>query len=322
MAPKSLISKVLGEDSEERLVWQRLLDGLAEYPRDEKGILEFPGDQRDYLFGHDAAANCIHPMNQYDPSDSLYRDLVLQTQGRLGMDDGASFAKFHLATCATWTGMGQLAWDLLYDTGIGQYLKVNGFFTERSVLNMEGSKGTNLGKKGLSFLFQDPGMTLLATVNEMLMQSHRGPIQVFPAVPDNFTGGFEGLRAREGHLVDARMDRAETKWVKVEAGYSGTVKITNPWPGKEIRLMVDGHHADQTSKSGIIEVELKAGQKLLLQPEGAEPSPLRWPATDPEGPRQKIRMVKEELPPGRRGQPVSPKAKIAEQLELWLGRPE
>jgi hypothetical protein len=187
---------------------------------------------------------------------------------------------------------------------------------------MENSTGTNLGKKGLSFLFQDPGMTLLSTLNEMLMQSHRGSIRVFPAVPGDFTGGFEGLRARGGHLVSANRDRTGTRWAQVEAGYTGTVRITNPWPGREVRLEVDGRQVAQPAEDGIFELEMERGQELLLVPEGDKPVPLNWPAMEPEGPRHMIRSVKEGMPPGRRDQAVSPKAKIAEQLELWLGRPE
>jgi hypothetical protein len=73
---------------------------------------------------------------------------------------------------------------------------------------------------------------------------------------------------------------------------------------------------------GIFELEMERGQELLLVPEGDKPVPLNWPAMEPEGPRQVIRSVKEGMPPGRRDQAVSPKVKIAEQLELWLGRPE
>jgi hypothetical protein len=314
-------SRVLGVDEDRRAKWREILDHLAPYPRDEKGILEFPGDRRDYLYGHPSVTNCIHPFNQYDPGDAVYRELILQTQDRLGLYDLATFNKAHLATQAAWVGMGQLAWDLLYDTGVCQYLKTSGFFAVRSVMSGDDALKTNLEKSGGAYLFHDPGMALVMTINEMLLQSHRGAIRVFPAVPGNFVAGFEGLRARDGCLVSARRTAEGIQWVEIAAERADVVRIGNPWPGEPVQLSLDGEVPRTVKGDEVIAVPMQRGQRLTLIPTGQTVTPNAWPATECAGPRCTIRTLREGLPPGVRNEPVRPKTKVAERCELWLGTP-
>jgi alpha-L-fucosidase 2 len=314
-------SRVLGVDEDRQAKWQEILDKLAPYPRDERGILEFPGDRRDYLYGHPSISTCIHPFNQYDPRDSVYRDLILQTQDRLGLYDLATFNKAHLATQAAWMGMGQLAWDLLYDTGVCQYLKTSGFFAVRSVVSGNDQLKTNLEKSGNAYLFHDPGMALMMTVNEMLMQSHRGSIRVFPAVPDSFVAGFDGLRARDGFLVSARRTAEGVQWIEIVAERADVVRIDNPWPGEAAQLSLNGKIQRTVQDEQAIDVPMAAGQRLTLVPAGQTVTANVWPPTESTGPRRTIRTLREGLPPGVRNDPIRPRSKVAERCELWLGTP-
>ena len=314
-------SRVLGVDVDRRTRWREILDKLAPYPRDDKGILEFPGDRRDYVYGHPSISNCIHPFNQYDPEDPVYRDLIRQTQDRLGLYDLATFNKAHLATQAAWMGMGQLAWDLLYDTGVCQYLKTSGFFAVRSVMTGNEQLKTNLEKSGNAYLFQDPGMALVMTINEMLMQSHRGSIRVFPAVPDDFVAGFDGLRAREGFLVSARRTAEGVHWVEIVAERADVVRIGNPWPGESVELSLNEKNLRTVQGDQVIEISMAAGERLTLVPTGQAVTANAWPPTESTGPRRTIRTLREGLPPGVRNDPIRPRTKVSERCELWLGTP-
>ena len=314
-------SRVLGVDEDQRAKWQDILEKLAPYPRDEKGILEFPKDRRDYLYGHPSITNCIHPFNQYDVEDPVYHDLILQTQDRLGLYDLATFNKAHLATQAAWMGIGQLAWDLLYDTGVCQYLKTSGFFAVRSVMSGNDQLKTNLERSSNAYLFQDPGMALVMTIDEMLMQSHRGSICVFPAVPDNFVAGFDGLRARDGLLVSAQRTAEGVQWVEIIAERANVVRIDNPWPGESVQLSLSGKEPRAIQGDPVIELSMAAGQRLALVPAGKTVTANAWPPTESIGPRRTIRTLREGLPPGVRSDPIRPRTKVSERCELWLGTP-
>ena len=217
--------------------------------------------------------------------------------------------------------MGQLAWDLLYDTGVCQYLKTSGFFAVTSVVSGDDRLKTNLEKSGEAYLFQDPGMALVMTVNEMLMQSHRGAIRVFPAVPDGFVAGFEDLLARGGFLVSAQRTGEGTRWLTITAERAGMARVENPWPGESVQLSLDGEILRMVEGDRVIEVTMREGQRLTLLPAGQTVSPNPWPSTECAGPRRTLRTLRAGLPAGKRNEPIRPKTKVAEQCELWLGTP-
>jgi len=52
---------------------------------------------------------------------------------------------------------------------------------------------------------------------ENLIQSHQGPIFLFPAAPENFTGQFKDYHARGGFMVSAKMAKGKVKEVKIHS---------------------------------------------------------------------------------------------------------
>ncbi len=86
-----------------------------------------------------------------------------------------------------------------------------------------------------------------AGIQEMLIQSHRGKIVVFPATPDSWHDvSFTTLRAEGSFLVSAQRQSGKTIRLEIESEKGGTCVLVSPFTGRELRL------------------EMKPGQKTTL----------------------------------------------------------
>ncbi|MCK7482301.1 MAG: hypothetical protein M0C28_38020 [Candidatus Moduliflexus flocculans] len=107
-----------------------------------------------------------------------------------------------------------------------------------------------------------------AGIAEMLVQSHRGFIQVLPAIPVAWPEGrFRGLRARGGFELDATWRRGEVVELRVRSKAGGRLRLADPSGGR--RLAVSG--ADPSAalpRQGMIEIETRPGQEIVFRTSG------------------------------------------------------
>lgn len=82
----------------------------------------------------------------------------------------------------------------------------------------------------------------IEAVNEMLLQSHRGYLHLFPAWPADRPARFGRLRARGAFLVSAALREGAVGEVAIESERGGACALRNPWPGAAVRV-IDGQGA-------------------------------------------------------------------------------
>lgn len=91
----------------------------------------------------------------------------------------------------------------------------------------------------------------------MLLQSWRGVVRIFPAVPEDWkTASFEKLRAEGALTVSAERENGQTKRVSIRAGKKITVRLVDPFEGQgrwNRRLRMN---------KGLLVVALAAGEVL------------------------------------------------------------
>lgn len=104
---------------------------------------------------------------------------------------------------------------------------------------------------------------LSAAVNEALMQSHHGLIQLFPAWPDGWDARFSLLG--EGNvLVEAEKTAGEIKFAAFIANRDAEICVLNPWPGQEVACVVNGKSSKLAGER--IKLVLKKGRTALISP--------------------------------------------------------
>lgn len=95
-------------------------------------------------------------------------------------------------------------------------------------------------------------------IQEMLLQSHKDIIEVFPAIPDNWAKygvSFKTLRAKGGFLISAKMEERKLKYLKVTSEGERTLKLSVDMKNPMIR------HSKSLSDYKILKGVLTANMK-------------------------------------------------------------
>lgn len=102
-----------------------------------------------------------------------------------------------------------------------------------------------------------------AGIAEMLLQSHRGFIQLLSALPAAWAAGrFRGLRARGGFEVDASWQGGRVAELRVRSKAGGRLRLADPFGGREVAV-TGADTASALPRQGMIELETRPGQELV-----------------------------------------------------------
>jgi hypothetical protein len=78
-----------------------------------------------------------------------------------------------------------------------------------------------------------------AGLQEMLLQSHRGRIRIFPAIPSSWQEvSFTDLRAEGAFLVSAQRTGGKVIQVEIVAEQGGVCVLVSPFSDREITLQL------------------------------------------------------------------------------------
>ena len=136
-------------------------------------------------------------------------------------------------------------------------------------------------KSGFSSMTYRPftlegNMLAAAATHEMLLQSWRDTLRIFPAVPWRWHAvAFENLRAEGGHRVSARRENNATTWLRVVAGRDGELVIrdnfggpTPTWNSKAVRREGENYRVI-VKKGAVIEATLPKPERIPEAPANA-----------------------------------------------------
>jgi alpha-L-fucosidase 2 len=111
-------------------------------------------------------------------------------------------------------------------------------FTLRNSFHCNGDQSG----KGFSRLTYRPftlegNFAMAAGLQEMLIQSHRGPIEVFPAIPPAWKDlEFHNLRAQGAVLVSAQRQNGVVTRVVLRSEQGGACQLLSPFTGRALNL--------------------------------------------------------------------------------------
>ncbi len=102
-----------------------------------------------------------------------------------------------------------------------------------------------------------------AGIAEMLVQSHRGFIQILPALPAAWADGrFKGLCARGGFEIDAAWKAGRVVELRVRSKVGGKLRLRDPFGGSEVKV-AGADPASAVPRQGMIEIETRPGQEIV-----------------------------------------------------------
>ena len=102
--------------------------------------------------------------------------------------------------------------------------------------------------------------TTATTINEMLLQSHKNIVSVFPCWTKKLDVEFKTLRAYGAFLVSAKMTSGEIEYVEIKCERDSTLKLINPYKNAKIT------HNGNTffSSDEIITINTKVDDKICI----------------------------------------------------------
>ncbi len=275
---------VLGLDAD-RTMFENAVAELAPLPVEDGEFTMAHGLARNLPISHPVLIAAIHPsalVTALGPAGllpiarktlkNLWRCSSRITKGgsagRLHWNDDLSMG--WIGAARSWMADGDGARDAILNGWVAGCLKTNGFLSCQARRPEERARVEWM---------QNQLCGLAHVVNEMLLQSHSGVIQVFPAAPAEWNdASFVRLRATGAFLVSAARKGGETLWIAVESDKGGRATILNPWPSRKKAFMqtrspqVGGAPKEiEMDSNGLLDIDLAAGETILLTPDGREP---------------------------------------------------
>lgn len=221
--------------SEEAARWRRVCSEFPALALSQQGVLlvapDAPLRESHRHFSHLMA---MHPLGLLDVRDGSEAERIVR----------ASLRDLEQLGTAFWCGysfawLGNLAARAGDGAGAERALEIFArAFTLRNSFHCNGDQSG----KGYSTMTYRPftlegNFAAAAGVQEMLLQSHRGVIEVFPAIPDAWQDvAFRSLRAQGAFLVSAARRGGIVRELEVLAERDGTCRLKSPWSGRELKL--------------------------------------------------------------------------------------
>lgn len=258
---------LLGETEADRLEWSHIADNIALYPTAASKLYgdvlaDSEWSPSDLHLRHPSLLMPIYPIGEMGKnSDPTVRKRAENTLRYAANRTEFGMFQFGWLSCAaSRLGMGSTALRLLYEQGIDLSLRCNGLFAEETERWMNYCNITNEPLYHPHMM--EASGEMVAAVNEMLLQSCDGVIDVFPALPSGESEpersiglyvhevekmgriyekwsqcSFRGLLAVGAFEVSAELKDGRTAWVYLLSKAGNRALIRNPFPCKD-RVMV------------------------------------------------------------------------------------
>lgn len=219
--------------SDEAAHWKQVEAQLPDYALDEKGALSIaPSMPYPYSHRHFSHAMAIHPLGLLDVShgekDRQIIEATLESLHTHGPDYWCGYSYAWLANLEARALHGEEACEALRTFAQ--------CFCLRNSFHANGDQSRS-GKS--QFVYRpftlEGNFAYAAGLQEMLLQSHTGIINVFPAVPAEWKDiSFERLRAVGAFLVSAEKKGGKVTKLSVFSEKGGLLKIRHPQTGEII----------------------------------------------------------------------------------------
>ncbi|WP_419992726.1 glycosyl hydrolase family 95 catalytic domain-containing protein [Streptomyces boninensis] len=131
-----------------------------------------------------------------------------------------------------------------------------------------GSHGKNDDPTEQTNYYNGWNSVVASALQESLVQSYEGVVRVAPAWPADWDVSGS-VQIQGGHRVSAQVRDGEPDVVGIQAAEDGTLKVANPWPGHEVRV-VDGATGEGRPIAGpttdaVVELPVRDGRSYLVE---------------------------------------------------------
>jgi len=223
------------DKKDEAARWRKVLEELPELSLGEQGgLLVAAGHPLSESHRHHSHLMAIHPLGLIDVNDGTEARRIVEASladlDRLGTRGWTGYSFSWLGNMAARAGNGAKA---------ERALEI--FATAFTLRNSFHCNGDQSGKGYSNYRYRpftlEGNFAEAAGIQEMLLQSHRGVIRLFPAVPKSWHKvAFTTLRGQGAFLVSAELVSGKVTRVEILSEKGGICRLISPWSGKTLSL--------------------------------------------------------------------------------------
>jgi alpha-L-fucosidase 2 len=250
--------------------WQDTLARLVDYPQDEQlGLLVSAERPLAFSHRHHSHLMGVYPLGLMSSADQQWRQVLLRTTDqwrKMGTGQWTGWAFPWAAAIAARLELPNMAWQML-DLFARSCIRPNSLHINGDPRNF----GTSCAKYEPMTL--EGGFCAAAAIMEMLLQSHGGVIDVFPALPEHWHDAcFADLRAEGAFLVTAKLDQRQVQYIAVTSEVGGPCRVGNPWSDSVHVESLDTSDQPLILQGDALQWHTQRGASYLLYPQGQRPN--------------------------------------------------
>ena len=244
---------------EEAAHWKTILAQLPEFDVNETGLTIAAGQNLDESHRHHAQLMAIYPLgllNTDKAGDKQLIDASMRQLEKMGTRNWCGYS-FSWAACL-------YARALQADSAVKQ---LSIFASNFCSVNSFHLNGDQKGGQYSNFTYRpftlEGNFAFAQGVHELLLQSYKGYLEIFPAVPQRWKNiSFQSLRTEGAFLVSAAKEAGVVTKVSIRSEKGGLVRIRLPFK----TWMVKGANRNQvhTHAEGISSIILLKGQSVIF----------------------------------------------------------
>jgi alpha-L-fucosidase 2 len=247
----------LTEDSQK---WKKI---LSEWPDlaisgIDNSLVVAPGEPPAESHRHFSHLMAIHPLGLIDWSNGLKdQKIIINSLARLeklGTDQWCGYS---------YSWLGNMKARARDGEGAARALRIfaDCFCLPNSFHANGDQSGTGKSKYTYRPFTLEGNFAFAAGVQEMLLQSHAGVIELFPAVPGSWkNAGFRNLRAVGAFLITAELKAGRVGNIRIYSEKGARLRLRNPFGGTPFQL----NGVAMISKEEIIDIVTYPGQTIIL----------------------------------------------------------
>ncbi len=261
-------STILARDTEERTRWSEIRDKLAPYPTAigpyGEVWLDIAGAPVEHVYNVPITIAPVFPGEQVGlGKGEEYLEIARRTTRTIRLEGGNDLVSQPLIR--TRLGMLDLEW---FKSQVKYGMLPDGVSNDR--VRQSG------GRYGISTDFDFmmhmglwcENFTVPVVLNECMLQSYTGVIQLFPNTENLGPARFEKLRAAGAFLVSASHDGRSVVRLKIFSEKGGTLRFVSPWAGRNVQIvrMSNDRSIPHILDRNAIRAETKAGETYSIVP--------------------------------------------------------
>jgi alpha-L-fucosidase 2 len=231
---------------------------LPELDTNETGLTIAPGLNLFESHRHMSPYMAIYPLNLLDVENEKDKNIIeksLHQVEKKGTRAWCGYSFSWMANLYARAGKGDSAEKML-QVFATNFCSVNSFHLNG---DQKGGEYSNFTYRPFTL---EGNFAFAQGVQEMLLQSHKGYVEVFPAVPESWKNiSFTKLRSQGAFLISAKKENGALSEVKIFSEKGGFLKL---------KLPSKNFHLTETVKQllfekDICEIEMKAGEEITIK---------------------------------------------------------